>query len=61
MHFQWREVVMARADTCEAPGIEKFTLTPMADMTFLILVFILCTGEFKTFGGKLDTYLPRDG
>lgn len=35
-------------------------LTPMIDVTFLILVFFLCTIKFKTLEGKLDSYLPKD-
>ncbi len=32
----------------------------MIDVTFLLLVFFLCTLQFKTLDGKLAAYLPRD-
>lgn len=35
-------------------------LTPMIDVTFLILVFFLATLRFKTLDGKLAAYLPKD-
>lgn len=41
-------------------GEVKIELTPMIDVTFLILVFFLCTLQFKTLEGKLTSYLPRD-
>lgn len=39
-------------------GEVKLELTPMIDVTFLILVFFLCTLSFKTLEGKLAAYLP---
>jgi len=39
----------------------KLEMTPMIDVTFLLLVFFLCTIRFKTLEGKLSAYLPRDG
>lgn len=38
----------------------KFELTPMIDVTFLILVFFMCTLRFKTLDHKLESYLPTD-
>ena len=35
-------------------------LTPMIDVTFLILIFFMCTLKFKTLEGKLVSYLPLD-
>ena len=35
-------------------------MTPMIDVTFLLLIFFLCATKFKTFENKLDTYLPKD-
>ena len=35
-------------------------LTPMIDVTFLILIFFMCTLKFKTLESKLVTYLPLD-
>lgn len=39
---------------------EKADLTPMIDVTFLLLVFFLCTMKFRTFEGRLDTALPKN-
>lgn len=38
----------------------KLELTPMIDVTFLILIFFMCTLKFKTLEGKLISYLPTD-
>jgi biopolymer transport protein ExbD len=38
----------------------RIEMTPMIDVTFLLLVFFLCTLRFKTLEGKLDAYLPKD-
>ena len=35
-------------------------LTPMIDVTFLLLIFFLCSIQFKVLEGKLSTYLPKD-
>ena len=34
-------------------------MTPMIDVTFLLLIFFLCTIKFKTLEGKLSAYLPE--
>jgi biopolymer transport protein ExbD len=39
---------------------QRLELTPMIDVTFLILVFFLCTLRFQTLEGKLATHLPKD-
>ena len=41
-------------DNCE------LEMTPMIDVTFLLLIFFLCTLKFKTLEGKLAAYLPKD-
>ena len=38
----------------------KLELTPMIDVTFLILIFFMCTLKFKTLESKIDSYLPLD-
>lgn len=38
----------------------KMDMTPMIDVTFLLLIFFLCTIKFKTLEGKLSAYLPKD-
>ena len=37
----------------------EMNMTPMIDVTFLLLIFFLCL-EFKTLEGKLATNLPKD-
>ena len=39
------------------PNLE---MTPMIDVTFLLLIFFMCTLKFKTLEGKLAAYLPKD-
>lgn len=38
----------------------KLELTPMIDVTFLLLIFFLVTMKFKVLEGKLETELPKD-
>lgn len=35
-------------------------LTPMIDVTFLLLIFFIVTIKFKVLEGKLETELPKD-
>ncbi len=35
-------------------------LTSMIDVTFLLLVFFVCTMQFRILEGKLPTHLPTD-
>ena len=35
-------------------------MTPMIDVTFLLLIFFMCTLKFKTLEGKLSAHLPKD-
>lgn len=35
-------------------------MTPMIDVTFLLLIFFMCTIKFKKLEGKLVAYLPKD-
>jgi biopolymer transport protein ExbD len=48
--------------TLEMLTKEKFELqmTPMIDVTFLLLIFFMCTIKFKVLEGKLSAYLPKD-
>jgi biopolymer transport protein ExbD len=41
-------------------GEIKMEFTPMIDVVFLLLIFFMCTLQFKTLEGKLATYLPTD-
>ncbi len=38
----------------------KPDLTPMIDVTFLLLIFFIVTLKFKTLEGRLDSHLPKD-
>lgn len=38
----------------------ELEMTPMIDVTFLLLIFFLCTIRFRTLEGKLAAYLPKD-
>jgi biopolymer transport protein ExbD len=38
----------------------KMDMTPMIDVTFLLLIFFMCTLKFKTLEGKLSAFLPKD-
>ena len=38
----------------------KLEMTPLIDVTFLLLVFFLCTLRFRTLEGRLAATLPRD-
>jgi biopolymer transport protein ExbD len=37
----------------------RLEMTPMIDVTFLLLIFFMCTLKFKTLEGKLAAYLPQ--
>ena len=37
----------------------ELQMTPMIDVTFLLLIFFLCSIKFKLLDGKLSTYLPK--
>ena len=39
---------------------ERLSMTPMIDVTFLLLLFFLCTLQFKTLEGKIPALLPKD-
>lgn len=38
----------------------KMDLTPMIDVTFLLMIFFLVTLKFKVLEGRLDASLPKD-
>ena len=48
---------MARSNKIEETQME---MTPMIDVTFLLLIFFLCTIKFKILEGKIPAYLPKD-
>lgn len=48
---QMRELTESKAE---------MQMTPMIDVTFLLLIFFMCTIKFKKLEGKLAAYLPKD-
>ena len=38
----------------------ELQMTPMIDVTYLRLIFVMCTLKFKVLEGKLGAYLPKD-
>jgi len=48
------ELARIASEDCE------LEMTPMIDVTFLLLIFFICTIKFKTLEGKLSAYLPKD-
>ena len=40
-------------------SIIKIDMTPMIDVVFQLLVFFMCTIQFRTLEGKLSAYLPQ--
>jgi len=38
----------------------RMEMTPMIDVTFLLLIFFMCTLQFRTLEGQLHTHLPKD-
>jgi biopolymer transport protein ExbD len=48
-----------RAAPPEVPRV-KIPLTPLVDLTFLLLVYFLLTANFVTLGDKVAAFLPAD-
>lgn len=53
---------MALSNTVKSLAEEdiKMDMTPLIDMTFLLLIFFMCTLNFKAMEGMLPSYLPKD-
>ena len=51
---------MSFLERIEAERNDDLEMTPMIDVTFLLLVFFLLTLRFRTLEGKLAAYLPKD-
>ena len=43
-----------------AEETHELEMTPMIDVTFLLLIFFLLTLKFRVLEGKLSAYLPKD-
>ena len=52
--------MLARLRSTIESDDEGLEMTPMIDVTFLLLVFFLCTIRFKSLEGKLGAYLPKE-
>ncbi|MEZ5989635.1 MAG: biopolymer transporter ExbD [Planctomycetota bacterium] len=50
---------MRKPDRRRSEAGVDLDMTPMIDVTFLLLIFFLCL-EFKTLEGKLQANLPKD-
>ena len=50
---------MTRHRRSTPPPAPRIELTPMIDVTFLILVFFLCTIQLRSLEGQLESHLPR--
>lgn len=46
-------------DTMKAQQVEM-SLTPMIDVTFLLLIFFMVTAKFKLSEGSIQAFLPKD-
>ncbi len=55
-------LTMAMSENAKSMAQEeaKMDMTPMIDMTFLLLIFFMCNLNFKTMEGVLPSYLPKD-
>ncbi len=51
---------MSRSVRAECEEATRIEMTPMIDVTFLLLVFFLCSIHFKVLEGKPQTFLPKD-
>lgn len=58
---------MQRTTSKGSKDLEDFTnercelqMTPMIDVTFLLLIFFMCTLKFKVLEGALGAHLPKD-
>ncbi len=49
-----------KRSTDQAREEHEMDMTPMIDVTFLLLIFFMCTLRFKTLEGKLAAFLPKD-
>lgn len=52
--------MLRRKDSESDEAGAKTDIAPMIDVTFLLLIFFMCSLRFKTLDGKLNSYLPKD-
>jgi biopolymer transport protein ExbD len=51
---------MARGKTYQGDEEVKLSITPLIDVTFLLLIFFMCAMKFKTLERKVAAFLPKD-
>ena len=51
---------MARGKSHEGDEEVRLSITPLIDVTFLLLIFFMCAMKFKTLERKVAAYLPKD-
>ena len=51
---------MARGRKYEGDEEVKLSITPLIDVTFLLLIFFMCAMKFKTLERKVAAFLPKD-
>ena len=56
MAFETRDASNTKRSVLRETSLE---MTPMIDVTFLLLIFFLCTIQFKILEGKIPAYLPK--
>ena len=51
---------MARGKVYAGDEEVKLSITPLIDVTFLLLIFFMCAMKFKTLERKVAAFLPKD-
>jgi biopolymer transport protein ExbD len=51
---------MARGKVYQGDEEVKLSITPLIDVTFLLLIFFMCAMKFKTLERKVAAFLPKD-
>jgi biopolymer transport protein ExbD len=51
---------MARGKVQQGSDEVKLQITPLIDVTFLLLIFFMCAMKFKTLERKVAAFLPKD-
>jgi biopolymer transport protein ExbD len=51
---------MARGKVHDSGEEVKLSITPLIDVTFLLLIFFMCAMKFKTLERKVAAFLPKD-
>ena len=54
-----RRFIRRNPDDLSKP--DELPMTPMIDIIFQLLIFFMCSMQFKELEGKLTSWLPKDG